>query len=223
MSWLVDQFRRFAGMDDASQSDDFLQRGTARRLRVRIAVGAATVAGLTIVVIAILSSTIATAGNQVEVPLDLTASPVLTSMEGSNSLGTVLIHVIGEVKSPGIYELESGSRVIDAVMAAGGLGPQASECGVNLAREVKDGEQIVIPSQQAGCVTVEGSDSGSLVSLNQATAEQFDSLPGIGPTLADRIVQWRESNNGFSSVDQLNEVSGIGDKLFAGIKDLVSL
>ncbi len=210
-------------MDDASQSDVFLQRGTARRLRVRIAVGAATVAGLTIVVIAILSSTIATAGNQVDIPLDLTASPGLTSMENSNSLGTVLIHVIGEVNSPGIYELESGSRVIDAVMAAGGLGTQASECGINLAREVKDGEQIVIPSQQAGCDTGEGSKTGSLVSLNQATAEQFDSLPGIGPTLADRIVQWRDTNNGFSSVDQLNEVSGIGDKLFAGIKDLVSL
>ena len=210
-------------MDDASQSDDFLQGGATRRIRVRIAVGAATVAGLAIVVIAILSSTIASAGNQVDVPLNLTASPGLTSMDDSNSLGVVLIHVIGEVNSPGIYELESGSRVIDAVMAAGGLGPQASECGINLAREVKDGEQIVIPSQQTGCATGGGSETGSLVSLNQATAEQFDSLPGIGPTLADRIVQWRDTNNGFSSVDQLNEVSGIGDKLFAGIKDLVSL
>lgn len=223
MSWLGDQFRRLAGLDDASQSDVFLQDNSSHRIRVRVAVGAATVAGLAIVVIAILSSTIASAGNQVHVPLDLTASPLVTTEDETSPLGTVLIHVIGEVTSPGIYELESGSRVIDAVMAAGGLSPQATECGINLAREVRDGEQIVISSQQAGCATGEGSATGSLVSLNQATAEQFDSLPGIGPTLADRIVQWRDSNNGFSSVDQLNEVSGIGDKLFAGIKDLVSL
>ena len=223
MSWLVDQFKRLVGMDDASESDVFLQGRASHRIRVRIVVGTATVAGLSIVVIAILSSTINSSGDQVQVPLDLRASPALSTVEDTNTLGAVLIHVIGEVQRPGIYELESGSRVIDAVMAAGGFNSQASECGINLAREVKDGEQIVISSQQTGCVPSEGSATGSLVSLNQATAEQFDSLPGIGPTLADRIVQWRDSNNGFSSVDQLNEVSGIGDKLFAGIKDLVSL
>lgn len=223
MTWLVDQFRRLAGMKDASQSDVFLQDNSSRRIRVRVAVGAATVAGIAIVVIAILSSTIATAGNQVHVPLDLTTSPLVITKEQTSPFGTVLIHVIGEVTSPGIYELESGSRVIDAVMAAGGMGPLASECGINLAREVRDGEQIVIPSQQTGCSAGEDNATDSLVSLNQATSEQFDSLPGIGPTLADRIIQWRESNNGFSSVEQLNEVSGIGDKLFAGIKDLVSL
>ncbi len=223
MSWLVDQFKRLVGMDDASESDVFLQGRASHRIRVRIVVGTATVAGLSIVVIAILSSTINSSGDQVQVPLDLRASPTLTTAEDTNTLGAVLIHVIGEVQRPGIYELESGSRVIDAVMAAGGFSSHASECGINLAREVKDGEQIVISSQLIGCDPNEGSATGSLVSLNQATAEQFDSLPGIGPTLADRIIQWRDSNNGFSSVDQLNEVSGIGDKLFAGIKDLVSL
>lgn len=223
MSWLVDQFRRLAGMDDAFQSDGYLESNTPRRIKVRIAVGAATVAGIAIVAIAIVASTIASASNQVIVPLDLTASPELSTVEDPNPLGAVLIHVIGEVNNPGIYELESGSRVIDAVMAAGGMAPHASECGINLAREVKDGEQIAIPPQQDGCDSGKGSETGSLLSLNQANTEQFDSLPGIGPTLADRIVQWRQSNNGFSSIDQLNEVSGIGDKLFAGIKDLVSL
>ena len=223
MTWIVNQFKRVFGISDDVHSDSFQQGTQAGRLRVKIAVGAATIAGLVIVVIAILASTISSAGTQVRIPRELTASPVLSPLGDTPSFGEVLIHVIGEVNNPGIYEIESGSRVIDAVMAAGGMSSLASECGINLAREVKDGEQIVIPSEVTGCPEYMDSDSGALLSLNQATAEQFDTLPGIGPTLAERIIQWREKNNGFSSIDQLNEVSGIGDKLFAGVKELVSL
>ena len=135
-----------------------------------------------------------------------------------------MVHVVGEVNAPGMYELEADSRVIDAVMAAGGLTSNAAECAVNLARTVNDGEQLNIPALTQGCSPSQsGTDSGSPLSLNAASAEQFDSLPGIGPTLADRIIQFRDAQGGFSSVDQLNDVSGIGDKLFAGLKDLVTL
>lgn len=223
MTSILTGIRHLVGLEDVDQADPFRQNHVTNRVRVRVAVGAATVAGLLIVILAIVSSTLSSVGKQVEIPIDLTATPGITEVQDTRSLGEVLIHVVGEVNRPGIYELQDGSRVIDAVMAAGGLRTDASECGVNLARELKDGEQISIPSHQQGCSANSGETVGSTLSLNQSTAEQFDSLPGIGPTLAERIVQWRESNNGFSSVDQLNEVSGIGDKLFAGIKDLVSL
>ena len=223
MKWLVPHFRRIAGLDEEDHHDLFELGRKPSRIRVKVAIGAATVAGLAVIVLSIATSLISSSGSQVELPVDLTATPVDVSQHELPPLGSVLIHVVGEVNNPGIYELESGSRVIDAVMAAGGMSAGASECGVNLAREVNDGEQISIPSQQQGCSSGTGSSANTVISLNQATVEQFDSLPGIGPTLAERIVQWRESNSGFSSVDQLNEVSGIGDKLFAGLKDLVSL
>jgi competence protein ComEA len=222
MKWIARLLQRLLGRDDVETEDPFNSGQKQRHIRVKVAVGAATLAGLVFVVVAILSSTLNTAGKSVEVPLDLAISADGSSSPVPMPLGGVLIHVIGEVNSPGIYELETGSRVIDAVMAAGGLTSGASDCGVNLAREVKDGEQIAIPSGQQSCTTASQATDG-ILSLNQATAEQFDSLPGIGPTLAERIVQWREANSGFSTIDQLNDVSGIGEKLFAGLKDLVQL
>lgn len=223
MNVITHNLRRVMGLDDSETEDLFGGKAQHSRIRVKLAVGTATIAGLAIVIITIIASSLSSVGRTVEIPHDLTASPVMVSEQDSTVLGTVLIHVIGEVNNPGIYELNSGSRVIDAVMSAGGLLSTAAECGVNLAREVKDGEQLSIPSKDQNC-TVNGlSDQGGTLSLNSATAEQFDSLPGIGPTLAERIVQWRNSNSGFASIDQLNEVSGIGDKLFAGIRDLVTL
>jgi competence protein ComEA len=223
MNVLIDNLKRVMGLEDSATEDVFKGESIHRRIRVKLAVGSATIAGLAIVVIAIIASSITSVGKTVDIPQDLTASPIAGVNQPQYTLGSVLVHVIGEVNSPGIYELESGSRVIDAVMSAGGLLMSAAECGVNLAREVKDGEQLFIPSQDQNCMVNGSSDQGGTLSLNSATAEQFDSLPGIGPTLADRIVQWRNSNSGFASIDQLNEVSGIGDKLFAGIRDLVTL
>ncbi len=223
MNVLIDNFKRVMGLDDSATEDLFKGEVKHRRIRVKLAVGSATIAGLAIVVIAIITSSLHSVGKTVDIPQDLTASPIAGVNQPHNTLGSVLVHVIGEVNSPGIYELESGSRVIDAVMSAGGLRTSAAECGVNLAREVKDGEQLFIPSQDQNCAISGTSEQGGTLSLNSATAEQFDTLPGIGPTLAERIVQWRNTNSGFASIDQLNEVSGIGDKLFAGIRELVTL
>lgn len=133
--------------------------------------------------------------------------------------GSIFVHVVGEVNEPGLYELELGSRVSDAIDVAGGFTAKAVQSSVNLARNLSDGEQVIIASEDQF-----QADSGtSLVSLNRATAEDLDTLPGVGPALANRIIEYRSSIGSFSDVRQLREVSGIGEKMFAKIKDLVTL
>ena len=132
------------------------------------------------------------------------------------------VHVVGEVESPGMYQLPIGARLVDAVFAAGGLTEDADNASVNLARELTDGEQIIVFS-----VSQEGEAAGTtvsgLVSLNRAGDKELEELPGIGPALAGRIVAWREANGGFKSVEDLLKVSGIGESLLSGVIDLVTL
>jgi competence protein ComEA len=136
----------------------------------------------------------------------------------------IFVHIGGSVKHPGIYQLESGARVYEAVLAAGGLGAKANQMSINLARVLTDGEQLLVASnsqsvnQQFNIPT-----QPSLISINQASASQLEDLPGVGPALAGRIVDWRTANGGFKSKEDLLNVSGIGDKLYAGVKDLVTL
>jgi competence protein ComEA len=139
---------------------------------------------------------------------------------------TVTVHVVGEVRRPGVYELAGSSRVRDAVDAAGGLLGAAEQAAVNLARTVVDGEQIVVPRQgEAAPGGASGSGSTSSapgkVDLNTASAEQLDTLPGIGPATAAKIVADRAANGPFRSVDDLMRVSGIGPAKFDSLKDLV--
>lgn len=129
------------------------------------------------------------------------------------------VHVVGEVLQPGLYQLDFGSRVSDVIAAAGGFTEKALQTSVNLARQLSDGEQVVVLS--ASDVS-ENSDSG-LISINRASASELDSLPGIGPALAARIIDHREKTGGFSAISELQEVSGIGDKVFAEIEQLVTL
>lgn len=155
--------------------------------------------------------------------------------------GGVLVHVVGQVVAPGVVEVAAGSRVIDAIGAAGGLAAGADTAAVNLAREVVDGEQIYVPlpgevppgtsagTAGAGTAAVPGGGGAGagappgLVDVNVATVDELDTLPGIGPALAERIVQWRTDNGGFSSVDQLADVSGIGPSVLGKIRDLVTV
>lgn len=130
---------------------------------------------------------------------------------------TLFVHVIGEVSNPGIYELEYGTRVADALAAAGGLTPDALESSVNLARMLNDGEQVWVRSVHQLAA------EDPIISLNRASARQLETLPGVGPTLAGRIIEWRDKNGGFSAIEQLLEVSGIGAKLFENLKDTVTL
>ena len=132
------------------------------------------------------------------------------------------VHVVGEVKSPGMYQLPIGARLVDAVFAAGGLTEEADNASVNLARELTDGEQIIVFStSQEGQAA--GTSASGLVSLNRAGDKELEELPGIGPALAGRIIAWREANGGFKSVQDLLKISGIGENLLAGLVDLVTL
>lgn len=143
------------------------------------------------------------------------------------------VHVVGEVVQPGVVELPQGSRVLDAMAAAGGATAAAVLTDVNLARLVIDGEQIIVPNAeqalaQAQAPAVAGSSggatsTGALVSLNSGTLADFETLPRVGPALAARIIEWRTANGGFQTIEQLGEVSGIGDKTLESLKPLVTL
>jgi competence protein ComEA len=135
----------------------------------------------------------------------------------------LFVHVVGAVQNPGLYQLDFNSRVYDAVQAAGGFGQDADQASVNLARVISDGEQIIVA--KVGDAAAAGQvDSGStaLININRANATELDSLPGIGPAIAGRIVDWRTANGGFKKKEDLLQVQGIGQKLFAQIKDLVT-
>ena len=135
---------------------------------------------------------------------------------------TIFVHVVGEVANPGIYSVEAGGRVFDAIFAAGGLTELADQASVNLAREVSDGEQVLILT--TGQTAAAGSAKASqLLSLNRASQAELEQLPGVGPTLAGRMLDWRTANGGFKKKEDLMKVSGIGQKLFASMKDLVTL
>lgn len=151
--------------------------------------------------------------------------------EGSLQSGHALhVHVAGAVRRPGVYQVPPGSRVAAAVEAAGGLGRRADPAGVNLAAPLQDGQQVVVAESggaaadhTAGTTGAAGAGSpaGGMISLSSATAEQLETLDGIGPALAARIIEYRDANGGFSSVEELQEVEGIGEKRFAALRDAV--
>jgi len=171
--------------------------------------------------------------------------PAAFASAGASGLPTVagvlLVHVVGQVRRPGVVRLPPGARVLDAVKAAGGATSSADLNHLNLARLVADGEQIVVPKpgenlSAGGVPGAGGAGAGSagpgssgvgtigvLIDLNTADASALDSLPGVGPVLAQRILDWRAQHGRFSSVDELNEVSGIGDKLLAQIGPKVTV
>ncbi|WP_354670706.1 ComEA family DNA-binding protein [Streptomyces flavofungini] len=163
---------------------------------------------------------------------------------GAGATAGVVVDVRGKVRSPGVQRLPGGSRVADALRAAGGVRPGTKTDGLNRARLLIDGEQIVVggplpPVPGSGQAAPPGSGPGPTaggaaagpaggagtvtgpVGLNTATAEQLDTLPGVGPVLAQHIIDYRTEHGGFRSVDELREVNGIGEKRFADLQNLV--
>jgi len=132
----------------------------------------------------------------------------------------VVVHVLGAVHRPGLFELPPGSRVADAVDAAGGATTDDALTSVNLARILVDGEQVHLDPEGS---PEPATSSGGLISLNQATAAEFESLPGVGPVLAARMVTWRTTNGPFRSIDELGEVSGIGNAILEQVRPLLRL
>lgn len=156
----------------------------------------------------------------------------------ARSEGPVVVHVSGAVASEGVIELAAGARVIDAIEAAGGARRRARTDQLNLARVVRDGEQIHVPvtgspvaasggppvgAGTAGTADAAGPAVVGTVNLNTATAIELEALPDVGPVLAGRIMAHRDAIGGFTAPEQLLEVEGIGDKTFAALRDLVTM
>jgi competence protein ComEA len=140
----------------------------------------------------------------------------------------LVVHVVGEVRRPGLYRLREGARIADAVRRAGGAAPGADLAAVNLAAPLVDGIQILVPSRSAsgtGSPADQSSGEGGVtgtVSLSSATVEELDELPGVGPITAQKIVDYRTEHGPFASVDDLDAVPGIGPTRIEQLRDLVT-
>ena len=135
----------------------------------------------------------------------------------------IYVHILGQVAHPGLYALRDGDRGVDIVAAAGGFTAEADPAGINLARFLTDGEQIYVPAVGEVAAGPAGGPGDGTVNLNTADAAALDTLPRIGPALAERILAWREKNGPFASVEDLLDVPGIGDAILEGLRDLVSV
>jgi competence protein ComEA len=182
---------------------------------------AQTTAGLILVLVAVAAGMWWGAGEAESIP-PLTVPDTPTSGSSADD-SMITVHVAGLVSRPGLVELPEGSRVADAVAAAGGLLPGARAEAINLAAALSDGQQIVVPSaDDEGPATPAGTPDGK-IHLNQATASELDSLPGVGPVIAERIVSYREKNGPFESIEDLLDVPGIGEAKLADLRDHVQV
>lgn len=188
--------------------------------RLRLGVGAAVTLGLVVLSAAVGWGILRGQASPIEsIPLDEPAGAV----PGVTEPAGLYVHVLGEVNDPGLYVLDPDARVVDALAAAGGTRETADLRAVNLARPLSDGEQLLVPAEgETDAGAGGGVQAGDgLIDLNTADQAALETLPRIGPALAQRIIRWREENGRFRAVEDLLAVSGIGEKLLAGLRDLV--
>ena len=179
---------------------------------------------LSLVVLALLGQRLAHVGATGEPE---TATVPLEPVVETPSRPLLVVHVVGEVRRPGLYRLRDGARIADAVHRAGGASRGADLAGVNLAAPLVDGVQILVPAMvtaQSGGAVPGGSPEGPVgpVSLSSATVEELDQLPGVGPITAQKIVDYRTEHGPFSAVDDLDSVPGIGPTRIEQLRDLVT-
>lgn len=192
------------------------------RARRRLGVGAAIVVVVLALAVTVGIGILRGAGTPIE-------EVAVASDDATASLSAddVYVHVAGAVAAPGLYRLFDGARVVDAVAAAGGFADGADRAAVNLARTVSDGEQLVVPIIGAAPSTGTGSTGAASgdgrVNLNTADVAALDTLPRIGPALAQRIIDWRDANGSFTSIEDLLAVPGIGDKMLESLRELVTV
>ncbi len=154
-------------------------------------------------------------------------SAPLARVASATPSSRLVVDVVGAVRRPGLYRLREGARVADAVIRAGGPSRRADIASINLAAPVADGMQIIVPARVAapgGAMPSPGAGgpTGGKVSLSAASVEQLDSLPGVGPVTAQKIVDWRTAHGPFRSVDALDDVPGIGPARLEQLRDLVT-
>lgn len=149
-----------------------------------------------------------------------------SAVEAAEEPASIYVHVAGCVQAPGMYQLSAGARVAEAIQAAGGFTPEAQTESVNLARSVQDGEQVIVasvaqaaPAATAGEVDASAASESGLVNINTADEEELQKVSGIGPSKAAKIVAYRKEHGSFASIEDLTQVSGIGEKTLASVKD----
>ena len=167
--------------------------------------------------------------SQADGPGGKTAAPRPVRVEPAGAATAwAVVQVVGAVRRPGVYRVRSGGRVNDAVRRAGGPTGRADLAGINLAAKVSDGQQVIVPVRGAAGAAADGAGPGAAaaapgqpLNLNTATVEQLDQLDGVGPATAQKIIEYRRQHGGFRSVEELDEVPGIGEKKFAALKGKV--
>ncbi len=168
-------------------------------------------------------------GTPSSAPAGATATTTTGVPTGTTAHGSVTVDIAGKVRRPGVATLPAGSRIVDALRHAGGARPRVDLSSLNLARVLVDGEQILVGAPAmpgrlaAGASTAAPDAPGPLVNLNTATSDQLETLPGVGPVTAQKILDWRAAHGAFSSLDELLEVDGIGEKTFADLAPRVTL
>ena len=183
------------------------------RRRLRLSIGAAVVLALVLLSAAVGFGILRGQAAPSE-------SLPVTDIATAEPAGELYVHVLGAVAAPGLYVLDQNARLVDAVAAAGGTSDDADLAGVNLARVLEDGEQIVVPTVGAAPLAPGAAPPGDdRIDLNTADQAALETLPRIGPAIAERIISWRDENGLFRSVDDLLAVPGIGEKLLAGLRD----
>lgn len=196
----------------------------APRSRLKLSIGAAVVLGLVVLSGAVGLGIMRGQAQPTQTVQIGASEDGDVSDSGASVGGELYVHVLGQVTQPGLYVLEPEARVVDALAAAGGTLDDADLQAVNLARPLSDGEQLIVPVIGAAAEDAGSSPAGDgLIDVNNADQAELETLPGIGPAIAQRIIDWRETNGRFGSVDDLLAVSGIGEKLLAGIGDLVRI
>lgn len=155
--------------------------------------------------------------------------PTTVAVDDGGQAGdaTIVVHVAGAVRHPGVYRVRDGTRVADAIRKAGGATQKANLNALNLAAKLADGRQVLVPAsvpaaEGAGADTPAIAGAGLPINLNSATVEELDTLDGIGPTTAQKIVDYREEHGGFTSVDELDQVDGIGPTRLEALRDQVT-